>query len=70
MECGIQFSTTLYLDLIDRHHQHPLKNFREVSEVEGVVRLGWSGEQLGGDGVVHGRGRANQLWNLIEEVNT
>ena len=48
--------TVAYLDLIDRHHQHPLEHFGEVSEVEGVVRLGWSGEQLGGDGVVHGGG--------------
>ena len=62
--CALQCA---YPDLIDRHHQHPLKHFGQISEIEGVVGLGWSGEQLGGDGVVHDCGGANQLRNLREE---
>lgn len=54
----------IYLDLTDGHHQHALNHFGEISEIEGVVRLGWRGKQLGGDGVVHGRCRVNELGNL------
>ena len=62
--CALQ---CIYLDLIDRHHQHPLKHFGQISEIEGVVGLGWSREQLSGDGVVHDCSGANQLGNLKEE---
>ena len=32
------------LDSIGRHHQHSLKHFRQVPEIEGVVRFGRSGQ--------------------------
>lgn len=42
-----------YLDVSGLDHQDALEDFGQVSEVEGVVGLGWSGEELGGDGGVH-----------------
>lgn len=33
-------------------HQDALEDFGQVSEVEGVMGLGWSWEELGGDGGV------------------
>ena len=60
----------MYLDLVDWDHQHPLKHFGEISEVEGIVRLCWCGEQFSSDGVIHGRGGAYQLRNLMEENDT
>ena len=52
------------LEFVDGHHQHPLEDLREVSEVESVVGLGRGGQELCGDGVVHGRGGADQLGDL------
>ena len=52
------------LDFVDGDHEHALEDLREVSKVECVVRLGGSGQQLCGDGVVHGRSGVHQLWDL------
>ena len=44
----------IYLNGIRNTHEHSLEQFGQISQVEGVVRLGRGGQQLGGDGVVHG----------------
>ena len=44
-----------------------MEDFGEVSEVEGVVGLGWSGEQLGGDGGVDEDGGVHQ--ELVEGLD-
>ena len=36
----------VYLKFGRHGHQHPLKHFREISEIECVVRFGRCGEQL------------------------
>lgn len=42
-----------HLDLGWVDHKHALEDLGEVPQVEGVVGLGWCGQQLGGDGGVH-----------------
>ena len=51
-------------DLVDRDHEHALKHLREISEVECIVRLGRSRQQLSSDGVVYGSSGVDQLRNL------
>lgn len=45
--------TSPHLDLGWVGHEHSLEDLGEVPQVEGVVGLGWGGQQLGGDGGVH-----------------
>lgn len=52
------------LDFVGGDHEHALEDLGEVSEVECVVRFGRSGQQLSGDGVIHGRSGVHQLWDL------
>ena len=42
-------------------HEHALEDLGEVPEIEGVVRLGWGGEELRRDGGVDGGSRFDQL---------
>ena len=58
------------LDFAGRDHEHALEDFGEVSEVEGVVGFGRSGQQLCGDGVVHGSGGVHQLRDLHVHTHT
>ena len=41
------------LELAGLSHEHALEDLGEIPEVEGVVRLGRSRQQLGSDGGVH-----------------
>lgn len=41
-----------YLYLSSLSHEDALEDFGQVSEVEGVMGLGWSWEELGGNGRV------------------
>lgn len=41
----------LYLGWVS--HEHALEDLGEVPQVEGIVRLSRSGQQLGGDGGIH-----------------
>lgn len=51
----------MYLKSCRRNHEHALEDLGEIPEVERVVGLGGSGQQLPGDGVVHGVGGADNL---------
>ena len=37
---------SLVLEILQVHHQDSLHHLRQVSEVEGVVALGWSGQEV------------------------
>ncbi|TNN29297.1 hypothetical protein EYF80_060555 [Liparis tanakae] len=51
-----------------KSHKDALEHFGQVSEVEGVVGLGWSGEELGGDGGVHSdRGVYERLVQRLDD---
>lgn len=49
-----------HLDLGWVDHEYALEDLGEVPQVEGVVGLGWGGQQLGGDGGVHHDGRFHE----------
>lgn len=43
----------LYLDLSSISHEDTLEDLGQVTQVESVVRFGWSGQEARGDGGVH-----------------
>lgn len=49
-----------HLDLDGLCHENTLEDFGEVAQVEGVVRLGWCGQQTRCDGGVHADGGVYQ----------
>lgn len=49
-----------HLDLAGLSHEHALEHLGEVSQVEGVMRLCWCGQQLGCDGQIHAESGINQ----------
>ena len=49
-------------------HEHSLEDFGEVPQVEGVVGLGWSGQQLGGDGSIYPDGSFHEGLRQMDDV--
>lgn len=49
-------------------HEHALEDLGEVPQVEGVVGLGWGGQQLGGDGGVHHDGSFHEGIREVGDV--
>lgn len=49
-------------------HEHTLEDLGEVPQIEGVVGLGWSGQQLGGDGRVYPDGSFHEGLRQVHDV--
>lgn len=57
-----------HLDLGWVGHEHALEDLGEVPQVEGVVGLGWRGQQLGGNGGVHHDGSFHEGIREVGDV--